>query len=339
MQNKKMFITYLNVFASLSVVFLHNNGIVHLHPIGKTWVSAIFIETLFYSAVPLFFMISGCTLIDYKEKYTTKEFFRKRIKKTLIPFIFWSIFGMVYLCYKNHNLSLFSEHLINIVSNILNSRYIAIYWFFVPLFSAYMCIPILANINDKIKTFKYLIIVGFIFMGIIPFIFNLLSGYYNYNIVPCIVNGYIFYSIVGYYLMNTYFEKKNSLIIYMLGFIGFLSNFIGTAVMTPTGGEIASLFRGAFNWPCFLQTIAIFELFKNIQIKNDRINCILNWMSEKTFGVYLIHIYFVWEMPYWFGISTYNLLWRIFGSFLIFILCCLVVNVLQKIPLIKRIVP
>lgn len=60
MNSKRIsFITYLNVYASFAVVMLHNNGIVWLHPTGRTWYSAIFIETFFYCAVPLFFMITG----------------------------------------------------------------------------------------------------------------------------------------------------------------------------------------------------------------------------------------------------------------------------------------
>lgn len=59
MNSKRIsFITYLNVYASFAVVMLHNNGIVWQHPTGRTWYSAIFIETFFYCAVPLFFMIT-----------------------------------------------------------------------------------------------------------------------------------------------------------------------------------------------------------------------------------------------------------------------------------------
>ena len=104
MNSKRIsFITYLNVYASFAVVMLHNNGIVWQHPTGRTWYSAIFIETFFYCAVPLFFMITGCTLIDYSSKYSTKEFFIKRINKTLIPFIAWSFIGIIYLCLSNQS--------------------------------------------------------------------------------------------------------------------------------------------------------------------------------------------------------------------------------------------
>lgn len=232
----KKYITYLNVFAALSVVMLHNNGIVHQHPMGKTWYTAIFLETLFYCAVPLFFMITGTTLIDYKKRYNTKEFLTKRIKKTVIPFLFWSFFGIAYICLKNMSLDILSSGISSMISNIFNTSYISIYWFFPVLFGVYLCIPILSEIVNKQKTFKYMIIVELVFMSMLPFICNLLSIQYNYELVPKLVYGYIIYVILGYYIDNKEISKKKRTLIYILGFLGFLSNFIGTAVLTGAGG-------------------------------------------------------------------------------------------------------
>lgn len=234
---KKIYITFLNVFAALSVVMLHNNGIVHQHPTGRTWYSAIFLETLFYCAVPLFFMITGTTLIDYKKRYNTKEFLIKRIKKTVIPFLFWSFFGIAYLCVKNNTLDIFDGGISSIISNIFNTSYIFIYWFFPVLFGVYLCIPILSEIDNKQKTFKYMIIVELIFISVLPFICNLLSIQYNYELVPKLVYGYIIYVVLGYYIDNKEISKKKRTLIYILGFLGFLSNFIGTAILTGAGGR------------------------------------------------------------------------------------------------------
>lgn len=231
-----MYITYLNVFAAFSVVVLHNNGIVHRHPTGRTWYSAIFLETLFYCAVPLFFMITGTTLIDYKKRYNTQEFLSKRIKKTLIPFLFWSFFGICYLCVKNKSFDIFENDIFSVISDIFNTSYIDIYWFFPTLFGVYFCIPILSEINNKTKVFKYMIIIELINMSILPFICNLISIQYNYELVPKFVYGYIIYIVLGYYIDNKEISKKERKLIYSLGLLGFLSNFIGTAVLTGEGG-------------------------------------------------------------------------------------------------------
>lgn len=308
MNSKRIsFITYLNVYASFAVVMLHNNGIVWQHPTGRTWYSAIFIETFFYCAVPLFFMITGCTLIDYSSKYSTKEFFIKRINKTLIPFIAWSFIGIIYLCLSNQS------------------------WINLQL-------PILDKISDKMHVFKYMIILGFVFIGILPFICNVMHINYNYELVPKMINGFVLYSILGYYLSHKELTASHTKIVYGLGIIGFLTNFVGTAILTDPEIGINELFRGAFNWPCLFQTVAFFVLFQNVKF-NERIEVFFNWLSTKTFGIYLIHIYLVWEIPKLLNISTYSLVWRILGGFLIYILSSLIVSILQKIPVIKKLVP
>lgn len=42
-------------------------------------------KCFFYLAAPVFFMISGATLIDYPERYDIKTFFKKRLLKPLYP--------------------------------------------------------------------------------------------------------------------------------------------------------------------------------------------------------------------------------------------------------------
>ena len=68
---------------------LHYNGIVHNYDIHTSaWKQALPFEVFFYWAVPVFFMLTGATLIRYREKYSTGEFFRKRVAKTFLPFVF-----------------------------------------------------------------------------------------------------------------------------------------------------------------------------------------------------------------------------------------------------------
>ncbi|MDD5922430.1 MAG: acyltransferase family protein, partial [Eubacteriales bacterium] len=88
--NRIVWISAANVFATLAVVFLHCNGVFWTFPKGRLWYSSNFIETFFYWGVPVFFMISGATLMDYRRKYSTSHFLKKRFNRTFIPFIIWS---------------------------------------------------------------------------------------------------------------------------------------------------------------------------------------------------------------------------------------------------------
>ena len=63
----------LNVVAAFGVVAMHFNGLVHAYMPTWDWVQAHAVDCLFYWAVPVFFMLSGSTLMDYRDRYTTKE--------------------------------------------------------------------------------------------------------------------------------------------------------------------------------------------------------------------------------------------------------------------------
>ena len=68
----------LNILACVSVVILHHNGIVHHFSNSTAWNQALVAEVLFYWAVPVFFMLSGATLLNYRERYSTRVFFKER---------------------------------------------------------------------------------------------------------------------------------------------------------------------------------------------------------------------------------------------------------------------
>lgn len=94
--NRKIYIDILNIIAIIAVVALHCNGIVHGSPNTRAWNSSLIVECICYFAVPLFLMLTGATLMNYRKKYDTKTFFKKRILKVAIPFIFWAIIMFVW---------------------------------------------------------------------------------------------------------------------------------------------------------------------------------------------------------------------------------------------------
>ena len=68
-----VYLDILNILACIFVIFLHCNGIVHTFSDTKVWRESMIVETIAYCAVPIFFMISGATLIPYREKYSTAD--------------------------------------------------------------------------------------------------------------------------------------------------------------------------------------------------------------------------------------------------------------------------
>ena len=53
------------------------NGCFWQFSYDRYWITANIIECICYFAVPIFFMISGATLLNYRKRYTTAVFFKK----------------------------------------------------------------------------------------------------------------------------------------------------------------------------------------------------------------------------------------------------------------------
>ena len=115
------YIDILAVLSCLAVVFLHSNGIFWSFEKSRWWIYADIIESVFYFAVPVCFMLAGATLLDYRKKYSTEEFFAKRINKILIPFIFWSIVGIA-MRFINGSVDAGIFTPLNILDSVINTK-------------------------------------------------------------------------------------------------------------------------------------------------------------------------------------------------------------------------
>lgn len=175
MKMKKIeYIDLANVIAAIAVVFLHTNGCFWEFNKSRYWITANLIESVFIFAVPVFFMISSVTLMDYQKRYNTKTFLKKRFSKTVIPFLFWTFVGLVFDIVFLHTFKPSNLTLRVLVDGIINNQFVSIYWFFMPLFGIYLSIPLFASIEQekRVKLFKYLFLIGFIFNGTIPFLLS-----------------------------------------------------------------------------------------------------------------------------------------------------------------------
>ena len=74
MNNKRiLYLDIINVVSCFSVVALHCDSYIHQYNhADNIWWLRVLINVLFYNAVPLFFMLSGATLVGYHKKYDKK---------------------------------------------------------------------------------------------------------------------------------------------------------------------------------------------------------------------------------------------------------------------------
>lgn len=337
--SRTFYLTVLNVLSCFGVIMLHCNDIYWQAPTGMLWISANFIETCFYFAVPIFFMISGCTLLEYRERYSTRKYFNKRFWKTVFPFLMWSFLAYVNqtrITIRDGGVADFNP--LHVMDGILNTRYMQIYWFFIPLFAVYLAIPIFSAIQDKLRIFTYASVLGILLVSFLPLLSHFVAVPYNSGITPCAVNGYILLSILGYVLAERELKRSECICIYILGVLGWALHFMGTDWLSNPG-TIDSTFKGYLNLPAVLQAAGVFVFMKQHTLKNAYIKTIIAWISGKTLGIYLIHFYTIRALTKILKVDTACLWWRTGGALLVFICSMCIVWMLQKIPFIKKMVP
>lgn len=301
----------------------------------------MFIECFFYWAVPCFFMITGATLIDYRNQYDTKTYFQKRFWRSVVPFLFWSIVWIAYTkIYRGKNF-------LDIVDIIINSRANGVYWFFPALFSVYIAIPVFGLIrrSKKILTFKYIVFISLLTVSTLPMIFSLLKINYNYSFTSLVGGGYIVYTLLGYLLVYHYnFPKLSTRIwFYLAGLIGFAARVITVLIWSLEDGKINNTLGGYLGLPTVALSVAIFIFCQYDLLRLFKLSDCLKQMAIKisscSLGVYLIHMYFIGKLPRLFHFAPTSIWWRTFGVLAVYLICVITVMVLKKIPIIKKIVP
>lgn len=265
---KKIYIQILGVIACLAVVAMHVNGCFWQFSYDRYWITANIIECICYFAVPIFFMISGATLLNYRKRYTTAVFFKKRFGKTLVPFLIWSVISAIWYYIVYHARP---EGIREVVDGILNTRYVDIYWFFPALFSVYLCIPILSCIPEKYRKriFGYAILVYFVLEALAPLVCNLMHIEFNEGFGMPAVGGYLIYTLLGYWIDNYELSKKWRCVIYAAALGGFLLMLVGTQILSLKNGTVDTTFKEYRNVPCILYSTGIFLFFKNITINEQ----------------------------------------------------------------------
>lgn len=336
------YIDILNILACLSVIFMHCNGIVHFYDNSRAWKESMVVETLCYWAVPVFFMITGTTLMEYRQRYDTVTYFKKRVLKTIFPFIVWTFLCLFYKIYKRK--LAFEWTLPNVLELFNNTTAENTYWFFIPLFMVYLGIPVISLLKDNKRILFYMTGICFLINTVYPMACVALKIQYNGAFSFPVASGYMMFVLLGYLLSVTDFTKYQRWIFYGLGIlIGAGVRYVSTIVWSVKNGTLDRTFWGYFNFPAVFLSISVFIFIKYISwdriLRNKTVRKWLTKISGAGFGVYLMHMLVYQILLEHTMLDEYSYAWRILIPFAIYFICVSMVLILKKVPVLKNIVP
>lgn len=340
MSYEKNYISILNVLACIGVVILHTFETGYTS--DANFVFEVLIRAIAYCAVPVFFMITGATLIDYRERYDTKTFFKKRLLKVIIPLIIWSIIYFIINFFKGKfsindlSFKFVFEYFFLVKTN-------PIFWFFVVIIGIYLAIPVISLIPQETrrKAFLYIIIITFVFNQFLPDLLYHLNLNYNYDLkFPLTYSGWISFIFIGYYIDKYEIVKKHRVIIYVLGIIGFLTMVVPTIFISYHKNESCSWFDEYYDAPCVLYSASVFLFFKSKINNNQIVTKIIpffNFVAPTTLGIYVLHIAIRDFLRYFYTYSYFGM--NLVLTLSILTICFIVVKIVQKIPGLRHIFP
>ena len=334
------YVDFANIAAAFAVICLHCSGGVFDYAEERRWYLALLIQTVMHFAVPVFFMLTGTILLEYRRRYTTRTFFKKRALRTGIPFLFWTV---VYLFSPVIMYQASLPDLAAVRNAFLNNGATNIFWFFYALFGIYLAMPVLSLLAkpENFRQIEYLCALSFVFNALLPVFTRYVGPVYG-ELKPAIVGGYFGYVFLGWLIRHEQYSKKTRLLIYAAGASGALLMFFGTWALARQSGETNTFFMEYNSVACFPMSAALLLWFKHIPWQKVYRFIPQRFVTKAAgagLGVYVMHMLVlqISEKYGWF--DNHPMYGMLFMPFLIYIFCVLLTCLLQKIPIVRHLIP
>ena len=340
---RRLYIDVINIISCLAVIILHHNSMVHTFEDTLNWKISLGVECGFYWAVPVFLMLSGVTLLNYREKYDTRTFFEKRIRRTVIPWLFWSVILLLWkLATDQLNIEAQSgsDLFIQVFNLLFNNKIESTYWFFGALFACYLTMPVFSMIANARRTLWYVVILNFIFLSSLPLL-NVWFGL-SFSLDIPIVGSLIIYVILGYLLDEYGLSRRQRWIVYGLGLFGLLFRYVYTLILSINTEVTDTSIKGYVRFHSVFLSVAVFVFLKHVDWEKVIPGKIREWLpiiSSCSFGIFLIHkviMYYERATIGLFEINTKSIIWRVGFVPVTYIVCLVCVMIMKRIPGIKK---
>jgi surface polysaccharide O-acyltransferase-like enzyme len=306
------------------------------------WLIADIYGALIRFAVPVYVILSGYLLLDKQEE--DRVFFSKRFYKVLIPLLAWSI---IYMLYKtNYDISiLFST--VFVKQLLAEDVYFHLYFLYI-IIGLYVITPLLRRIlaHATMSDVYYYLIIWFMVTPVIQLV--AIFGYYI-NLPVEAATGYLGYYILGYAIKKTQIADKIIYISGILAAISLIGIVVGTYIMTKNIGQLNNSFTYGLTITTVIYSSSLFILLRESLSRltvTEKWQKIIIIISGATLGIYLIHpIFLTFILNGVFGIHLLSekvlspVISVPLAVLLVFIVSLISILILQKIPLVKIIVP
>lgn len=345
MIKREYHLDFLRVFACFLVIVIHVSA--------QNWLSVAInspewnvfniYDSLARCAVPLFFMLSGCLFLS-KPHISIKNLYLKNILRLVLVYFFWSLLYAMDAIGPGELVRSFD--LRQLVWAILDSKYHL--WYLQSQISVYLLFPILWVLKEykEGKYLEYFCVVWLIFavmrssilLAPLPVSAAVLLKKFTFPL-----GSFCGYFALGY-LLSKYKEKLKR--INRLWYCGaFVVCSAATALFTSMtsikSGLATESFYGSFTVFTFIAAVSVFcffQSFSGCEPEGTKARAVEK-ISKYTFFTYLFHVFVLEFLEKHFSLNSLSFSSAMSVpviSLLIFVLCMSVAFIIDRIPVLRK---
>lgn len=347
MNNRRWNLDIIRIMACFFVIVIHvvAYSIPLNNPRTFEWCFSNFIMSIVKSAVPLFFMISGTIFLS--REVSLDKLYRKYIFRIIVAMFGWGVFYAIFDSIDYAKTT--TPSIRYFILRILSGHYHL--WFLPAILGVYICFPLLKALVDKLERKQILYLFLIVFVTVIgkTTLEPILSIFFNTSVWDLFWNNLslsnisvgLVYFLTGYFaeLYKNRISKKCCLMLFIISvFCGaainmFIAFYINKDIDLTR--ELLSIWIYGTSVALFLYLIKKFDGYHPGKMTGK----ILKEVSECTFGIYLVHAFFIEQvclklglqeerLPYIFSVIVFSLF--------VFLCSLLITWILKKIPGLKK---
>ncbi|MBQ6421443.1 MAG: acyltransferase family protein [Clostridia bacterium] len=339
-----LYLDALRVLACFFVVLLHaaSQRMLDVPVTSAEWNAMNIYDSLSRWGVPVFVMISGALLLDPRRKMDLRRFYTKNLVRIAAAFLFWSA-GYAVLDYLD------GIRLRTVAFNFITGHIHL--WYLYMIAGLYLIVPLLRKLTESKRLTAFFLALWFLFSVLLPtfrFFVSLYGDLYarwvdvvsDYIGLHFVV-GYSGYFILGHFLCTQEIKKSGRILLYILGVLGVTATAVLARLISLKRGYMDTTFYDFFFIGVMVPSIALFVLMKQLApVFEKKAFCrCLSTLSKCSFGIYLVHIFFIRIGFQFFGFGERFVppaLYIPVVAVIVFLLSLLSSYILNKIPFVNR---
>ena len=259
---------------------------IHTYTLGK---DSTVVRQLLNTAVPLFIAISGYCLsqkrMENKDDYLF--FLKKQFPKVYLPVLVWSL--------PLYAIALYSGSSIIKQTILLLSCGLSIYYFVAFIMQCYVVLPVINNhiSGNKRRVVIVSCLISFAWIAGVMYM-NTIQGkgiplILYAGPLPCWLMFFVLGVMIGHKP-----ERNYSIILPMvIAILGFILSVIGTDYLLDHYGKGVGIKPSSFIYSAGMIFLMFSNKVENLIRRTGAIYRFIIWIGSLSFGIYLVHCYFI----------------------------------------------